>query len=146
MKKSSLILYLFLMCFMLSCSSKRRTTYQNPLPVAFGDPFILKASDGKFYMYGTGGVKDGFKAYVSDDLVAWTDMGRIYQGNTEGQWCVANFWAPEVYELNGKYYMLFSADWRDNPTNELENFRIGVAVTDHPSGPFKDLMNRPKKS
>ena len=128
----------------VSCSGKRMTNWQNPLPVAFGDPFILKASDGKFYMYGTGTAKDKFfRAYVSDDLSLWTDLGHVYQGNTEGQWCVANFWAPEVYENNGKYYMLFSADWRENPSNELENFRIGVAVADSPSGPFKDLMNRP---
>ena len=137
------VLCVLIVGFILSCSDKRQVTYQNPLPVAFGDPFILKASDGKFYMYGTGGVRDGFKAYVSDDLVNWTDLGRVYQGNTEGQWCVSRFWAPEVYELNGKYYLWFSADWRVNPNNEEENNRIGVAVAEHPSGPFEDLMNRP---
>ena len=129
---------------LLSCQQKaREVIIQNPLPVAFGDPFILKASDGKFYMYGTGGVRNGFRAYVSSDLVQWEELGRIYQGNTDDSWCVASFWAPEVYEVDGKYYMLFSADWRENPTNEQENFRIGVAVADKPSGPFIDLINRP---
>jgi len=142
-KKTFFILCVFLLGCMLACNGKREATIRNPLPVAFGDPFILKASDGKFYMYGTGGVRSGFKAYVSDDLVTWTDLGRIYQGNMEEQWCVKNFWAPEVYEINGKYYLWFSADWRENPDNELENFRIGVAVADRPSGPFIDLMNRP---
>lgn len=37
-----------------SCGDKKKVVYQNPLPMAFGDPFLLKASDGKFYMYGTG--------------------------------------------------------------------------------------------
>ena len=143
MKKSCLYICLSLFGLLLSCNVKHETTYQNPLSVAFGDPFILHASDGNFYLYGTGGVKDGFRAYVSSDLVQWTDLGRIYQGNTEEQWCVSNFWAPEVYEVKGKYYILFSADWRNNPTAELENFRIGVAVADHPAGPFTDLMNRP---
>ncbi|GHU76121.1 hypothetical protein FACS189414_1510 [Bacteroidia bacterium] len=119
------------------------STLQNPLAVSFGDPFVLKASSGKFYMYGSGGVKDGFRACVSSDLVHWEELGRVYQGNTSESWGVANFWAPEVYEINGKYYMLFSADWRENPTNELENFRIGVAVSDKPEGPFLDLRNRP---
>jgi len=143
MKNHIFILSLFLLGFMVSCSGRRESTYRNPLPVAFGDPFILKASDGKYYLYGTGGVRDGFKAYVSENFVEWTDLGRIYQGNNDGQWCVANFWAPEVYEIDGKYYLWFSADWRENPTNELENFRIGVAVADQPWGPFTDLMNRP---
>ena len=143
MKKLVYLLCLLLSGFMSVHSDRYTTTRQNPLPVAFGDPFILKASDGKFYMYGTGGVQDGFKTCVSDDLVNWTDLGRVYQGNMEGQWCVANFWAPEVYEIDGKYYLWFSADWRENPDSELENFRIGVAVADRPSGPFTDLMNRP---
>lgn len=118
-------------------------TYNNPLPVEFGDPYILKASDGNYYMVGTGGVKDGFKMYSSTDLREWQDEGRIYQGNREDSWGIANFWAPELYEYEGKYYLLFSADWRENPTNELENFRIGVAVSDSPTGPYQDLYNRP---
>ncbi|MFV0417957.1 MAG: glycoside hydrolase family 43 protein [Dysgonomonas sp.] len=152
MKCLSAILSVFLCFFLLSCTQKSKknesqaadkASFQNPLPVSFGDPFILKASDGKFYMYGTGGVTDGFQASVSTDLVHWENLGRIYQGNTADSWSVANFWAPETYEIDGKYYMLFSADWRHNPTNEGENFRIGVAVSDKPSGPFKDLMDRP---
>ena len=62
-----------------SCGDKKKVVYQNPLPMAFGDPFLLKASDGKFYMYGTGGVQNGFKVYSSDDLVTWKDEGPVYQ-------------------------------------------------------------------
>lgn len=29
--------------------------HTNPLPVKFGDPYVLLASDGIYYMYGTGG-------------------------------------------------------------------------------------------
>ena len=144
MNRINYILTLLCCLGLFSCQHKEQSiTLQNPLPVAFGDPFILKASDGKFYMYGTGGVKDGFRACVSSDLAEWEELGRVYQGNTDDSWCVANFWAPEVYEVDGKYYMLFSADWRENPTNELENFRIGVAVADEPCGPFIDVINRP---
>ena len=149
MQKTSLLFFYFIVCFFTSCHienkkvDKSERSYNNPLPVEFGDPFILNASDGKYYMIGTGGVKDGFKMYSSDDLKEWKDEGRIYQGNTSDSWSVANFWAPELYEINGKFYMIFSADWRENPTNELENFRIGVAVADAPTGPYTDLYNRP---
>lgn len=119
-------------------------TYTNPLPVQFGDPYILLASDSIYYMYGTGGgAKDGFCAYSSSDLVNWKHEGQVFQGNIPGSWGTANFWAPEVYERNGKYYMLYSADWNVNPTNELENFRIGVAVADKPTGPFKEMSDKP---
>lgn len=142
-------LLLFAMAIILTfsgCNQKPKTTtlnFNNPLPVEFGDPYILKASDGMYYMIGTGGVKDGFKMYSSNDLMEWNDEGRIYQGNTDSSWNIANFWAPELYEIDDKFYLLFSADWCENPTNELENFRIGVAVSDSPTGPYKDLYNHP---
>jgi beta-xylosidase len=124
-------------------ASSQAPPIENPLPVAFGDPYILRASNDIYYMIGTGGVKDGFKMYSSSDLREWKDEGRIFQGNTADSWCVANFWAPELYEIDGKFYLLYSADWRHNPTNEGENFRIGVAVADTPTGPYTDLHNRP---
>ena len=39
--------------------------------------------------------------------------------------------------------MFYSEQWKKNLTKELENFRIGVAVSDSPAGPFVDLANQP---
>ena len=128
---------------LLSCAKKEKSvTYTNPLDVAYGDPFVLHASDGRFYMYGTSG-EAGFRAYSSDDMVHWTDEGLVYQGATPESWTVDCFWAPEVYERDGKYYLFFSANWKENPTNEGENFRIGYAVADKPTGPFREELARP---
>lgn len=141
--------------FCVSCKSQNlpsgtntdkevKLSYMNPLPIRLGDPYILLASDGQYYMYGTGGgAVDGFVAYSSDNLVDWKAAGQVYHGNQPDSWGVANFWAPEVYERNGKFYMFFSADWKYNPTQEAENFRIGVAVADKPTGPFLDISDRP---
>lgn len=114
------------------------------MPVAIGDPYVLYDVDGKYYMYGTGGgAKEGFPAFSSEDLVNWEHEGQVYHGNTETTWGVDHFWAPEVYKIEDKYYMFYSAQWKENPTEELENFRIGVAVADKPTGPFKNLYDRP---
>lgn len=116
----------------------------NPLPVAFGDPFVLNDGKGKYYMYGTGGgAKDGFSVYSSTDLKDWKDEGQVYHHDNKNGWGIHSFWAPEVYKRNGKYYLFYSAQWKHNPTNEKENFKIGVAVSDLPTGPFIDLTNRP---
>jgi beta-xylosidase len=115
----------------------------NASDVPFGDPFILQASDGKYYMYGTSENAKGFKAYSSDNLIDWKDEGWVYEGATPESWTTNCFWAPEAYERNGKYYLWFSANWKHNPTNEGENFRIGVAVSDSPKGPFKEMNNAP---
>lgn len=140
-----LLLSLFVItgCNSSSQSSTEPVHYSNPLPVAFGDPYVLSASDGKYYMYGTGGVEKGFAAYSSDDLVEWQFEGQVYSGDTPDSWTLKNYWAPEVYEKEGRYYMFFSADWKVNPTDELENFRIGVAVADTPTGPFTEVSDRP---
>ena len=53
------------------------------------------------------------------------------------------FWAPECYEIDGIYYLFYSADWKVNPTGALENFRIGVARASTPSGPFTDISDHP---
>ena len=118
------------------------STITNPIPLKFGDPFLLHASDGRYYMYGTS-LGDGFEAFVSDDLVKWDSCGQVYKGGDSTQWNLDCFWAPEVYERDGIYYLFFSSNYRENPTNEGENFKIGVAVSDSPAGPFTDLYNRP---
>lgn len=125
------------------------STYQNPLPVKFGDPYVL-LENGKYYMYGTGGgAKNGFAAYSSVDLVTWEPEGQVYYASNANGWSDSTaawdgaYWAPEVYKYNGKFYMFYSAQWKHNPNKELENFRIGVAVADSPIGPFVDLSNKP---
>ena len=154
MNHSSLMIALALALCLSGCTGKQSSnakqqqettiiTYRNPLPVAFGDPFILKASDGKYYMYGTSEGVNGFKACSSGDLQSWTDEGLVYEGANSESWTVDCFWAPEVYERNGKYYLWFSANWKENPTNEGENFRIGVAVSAKPTGPFREMYDRP---
>ncbi len=140
------LIFSFLLIGCNSSSEKKSSdaiVYKNPLPVEFGDPFILSASDGKYYMYGTGGTEKGFVAYSSDNLADWSLVGEVYNGNQPDSWTVKNYWAPEVYEIDNKYYMFFSADWKVNPTNELENFRIGVAVSDSPTGPFREVSDKP---
>ena len=55
------------MCLNAGCTGKKSAaeepelTYSNPLSVQFGDPYVLLASDGRYYMYGTGaGAVDGY--------------------------------------------------------------------------------------
>lgn len=124
-------------------------TYKNPLPVVFGDPFVLYVKGDKYYMYGTGGVRNGFAAYSSVDLVHWASAGQVWYAGNKNGWTDSTagwngaYWAPEVYEVKGKFYMFYSAQWKVNPTKEYENFRIGVAVAEKPTGPFIDLNNKP---
>jgi beta-xylosidase len=124
-------------------------TFSNPLPVPLGDPYLLHTK-GTYYLYGTGGGADkGFAAYSSKDMINWKREGQVYFHNNPHGWSDPKakwegaYWAPEVYEVKGKYYLFYSAQWKQNPAHEEENFRIGVAVADKPTGPFVDLANQP---
>lgn len=146
---AALVLF-FLSPLIAEAQSGTNKTYTNPLPVAFGDPYVLKTKTGTYYMYGTGGVaRNGFAAYSSTDLINWKDEGQVWFNNNPNGWSDSTaawdgaYWAPEVYERAGKYYLFYSAQWKENPAKEVENFRIGVAVAEKPTGPFVDLAKRP---
>lgn len=102
-------------------------------PVPFGDPFIL-LYDGTYYAYGTHAA-DGIEVYLSDDLEYWRGPVGVKNGlalHKEDVWADRWFWAPEVYHVNGKFYMYYSADEH-----------ICVAVSDSPLGPFKQEKKAP---
>ena len=112
------------------------------LPFTAADPFILHASDGRYYLYCTSEDGSGFPVRSSEDLIHWTEHGPALRAK-DSRWANDTFWAPECYELGGKYVLLYSANWKDNPTQALENYRIGAAVADTPVGPFTEVSDRP---
>jgi len=110
----------------------------NPaLPGNYADPEVLYSNKtGKYYIYPTSDGFDGwggyyFKVFSSDDLTNWKDEGVILDLKKDVSWANRNAWAPCIIEkkINGvyKYFYYFTAAQK-----------IGVAVADNPTGPFKD--------
>lgn len=100
-------------------------------PVSFGDPFIL-LHDDTYYAYGTSD-PDGIAVYVSDDLLAWQRVdGNRLALHKDDSWGDRWFWAPEVFEVDGTFYMYYSADEH-----------ICVATSDSPLGPFRQMEKKP---
>lgn len=104
----------------------------------FADPDIIYSEKtGNYYIYPTSDGYDGwsgtyFKVFSSPDLVNWTDEGKIISLGENVQWANRNAWAPCIVEkkIDGqyKYFYYFTAAQK-----------IGVAVSDNPTGPFVDL-------
>ena len=90
--------------------------------LVLADPFILTDGD-YYYAYGTS-TDLGIVYYYSKDLVTWAKGGLALnrEDTDEKKW----FWAPEVYKIDGRYYMYYSA-----------NSHLYVAVADSPRGPFR---------
>ncbi|WP_286858334.1 family 43 glycosylhydrolase [Sphingobacterium sp. UBA7625] len=111
---------------------------RNPILDGFyADPDILYANKTKrYYIYPTSDGFDGwggyyFKTFSSADLIHWKDEGVILDLKKEVPWGPRHAWAPAITEkkVKGdyKYYYYFTAAQK-----------IGVAVADQPTGPFKD--------
>ena len=79
-----------------------------------------------------------FDAFSSPDLVHWTKHERILD-TARVKWARRAMWAPSAVEKDGKYFLFFGA----NDVHEGEVGGIGVAVADHPAGPFKDYLGKP---
>jgi len=103
----------------------------------YADPEVLYSNKTKkYHLYPT---SDGFtdwtgtffKSFSSSDLVNWQDDGVILDLPKDVSWAKKNAWAPTITEkkINDsyKYFYYFTAAQK-----------IGVAVSDQPSGPFKD--------
>ena len=108
-------------------------TYTNPVyDKTFADPFVLRV-EKMYYAYGTtGDVPEADRAVMclhSDDLVNWTPLGGALKALPKTS--KSNYWAPEVAEHDGRFYMYYSAE------NATDGHRLRVAIGDKPEGPFQ---------
>ena len=102
--------------------------YANPVR---GAAHMMRASDGYYYAYD--GEVANWTIHRSANGVQWQSLGS--KAYPEGTWGKKNFWVPEVIEDNGKFYMFYCARIDASaPTS-----RIGLAISDRPDGPFRDI-------
>ena len=78
-----------------------------------------------------------FDGFSSKDLIHWEKHHDILD-TAAIKWAKRALWAPAVLEKDGRYY-LFGA----NDVHKGEIGGIGVAVANHPQGPYKDLLGKP---
>lgn len=105
----------------------------NPRPVKdIGDPHVLYA-DGEYFTFATGG-PIGFNVWRSADLTTFTKE----KAAKKFPWVSGDYWAPEVYAANGRYYMFYTGRWKEHGS-----LRVGVAVSDAPQGPYEDAIGAP---
>ncbi len=144
------ILFTFSLFALLACNAQakgdEKKTSGNPiLPEFHADPEVLFSEQtGKFYIYSTTDGAPGwggyyFTVFSSPNLVDWHHEGIMLDlGTSQVPWASGNAWAPCIIERKQpdgsyKYYFYYSG-------HDVKRDRksIGVAVADHPTGPFTD--------
>jgi len=108
------------------------------LPDFHADPSFHQW-DGKYWLYPS---KDEpgsttwkqmkrWECFSSTNLTDWKNEGEIF-GLDKIKWADEAAFAPDAMKWKGKYYFFFPA-----------GFKIGVAVSDKPNGPFVDALGKP---
>ncbi len=80
-----------------------------------------------------------FDCFSSPDLISWKKHSQILD-TAAIKWARRALWAPAIVAKAGKYYLFFGAN---DIQNNNEKGGIGVAVADHPEGPFNDYLGKP---
>jgi len=101
--------------------------------------------NGKLYIYPSHDIETDVPASPEGDSFDMKDFHVLSMDNVGGEvvdngealnikdvpWASRQLWAPDAAEKNGKYFLYFPAKDKSNI------FRIGVATSDSPTGPFK---------
>jgi beta-xylosidase len=134
MLSAALALLVFASIVRADAPATQTATYQNPLNISIADPFIFREGD-TYYLYGTEAA-DGLFVWTSQDLVNWTNRGYAFKRSAD-TWSRRDFWAPEVFKHNGKYYLHFTA--LGGPAKDRRERRVVLAEGNSPLGPFKEI-------
>ncbi len=106
----------------------------DPAPMVYKDTLFLYT--GHDEDKSTWFTMNDWHVYSTTDMVNWTDRGTgLSLKNFD--WAVKDAWAGQCIPRNGKFY------WYVPINAKGSGMSIGVAVSDHPTGPFKDALGKP---
>ena len=126
----------------------------------YADPEVLYSEkESQYYLYPTTDGQENwnnhdFRCYSSTDMKEWKYEGVIFDLATDCQWAHCKAWAPCIIERKVspavKKKLLGKQAYKGKRDNLYMYFyyfvgdgQIGVAVSDSPSGPFKDALGKP---
>ncbi|MGH9163534.1 MAG: glycoside hydrolase family 43 protein [Vicinamibacteraceae bacterium] len=106
-------------------------TYRNPvIPGDHPDPSVIRVNGTYWSTHTSGNDVPTFPLYSSRDLVNWTRIGHVFE--TPPAWSSGSYWAPEIAEHRGRYFVYYTARRKDGP------LCVAVATAPEPTGPWVD--------
>ena len=129
-----------------SSKASKKAVENNPIikDKYTGDPAAMVYKDSVYLYAGHDEAANDFNfykmnewlVYSSADMVHWKEHKVPLKAN-DFKWASGDAWAAQVIERNGKFY------WYTTVTHAtIPGKAIGVAVSDSPTGPFKDAIGK----
>jgi arabinoxylan arabinofuranohydrolase len=106
----------------------------DPAPMVYKDTLFLYA--GHDEDKSTWFTMKDWHVYATTDMVNWTDRG-VGLSLKNFSWANKDAWAGQTIERNGKFYWYVPVNAKNG------GMSIGVAVSNSPTGPFKDVLDKP---
>ena len=119
-----------LFIILLTVSTSVTNAQQLVLRGDFPDPSVVKTGDTYWASATTSNWLPAFPLLKSKDLIHWTTESFVFE--KQPGWADYYFWAPELSEDKGRFYVYYAAHKKDG------NLCVGVASADRPEGPYRD--------
>jgi len=115
----------------IASASASDLAYSNPVLAGdYPDPSVIRVGAEYWATATTSEWAPLFPLLRSRDLVNWEHAGNVFEKRPD--WSVGNYWAPEITEHRGRYYIYYVGRKKNGPLS------IAVATAPQPGGPWTD--------
>ena len=112
----------------------------DPAPIVYKNTVYLYTGHDGATTEDTNYKMPDWRVYSSKDMVNWKDHGSPLSPSSFS-WATGDAYAAQCIERGGKFYWFVSTFHKEDE-NSKGGAAIGVAVSDNPTGPFKDAIGK----
>lgn len=112
----------------------------DPAPMIYKDTVFLYTGHDTALVTSTNYKMPDWHVFSSTDMVHWKDYGAVLSPHIFS-WATGDAYAAQCIERNGKFYW-YVATFHKKDSLSDGGAAIGVAVSDRPTGPFKDAIGK----
>ena len=96
--------------------------FANPvMPGDYPDPSVIRVGNEYWATATTSEWAPLFPILKSRDLVTWEHVGNVFEKRPE--WSVGNYWAPEIAEHKGTYFIYYVGRKKSGPLSLAVSLR-----------------------
>jgi beta-xylosidase len=123
---------LFIACAALNVPAQQQpAAYANPVIAGdYPDPSVIRTGADYWATTTSGEWAPLFPILHSRDLVNWKVAGAVFRQRPS--WAERNFWAPEIVEDRGRFFVFYTARKKGGP------LCVAVATASQAAGPYTD--------